>query len=66
LTDNPGFYTSGDAGFFDENGFLHIMTRLDDVFPFLKLFFKIKQNKLKKIIILNKIINTAGHRLSTA
>lgn len=42
LSDSPGFYTSGDAGYFDEDGYLHVMTRLDD------------------------IINTAGHRLSTA
>lgn len=31
LSDNPGFYTTGDAGFLDENGYLHIMTRMDDV-----------------------------------
>lgn len=42
LRDNPGYYTTGDAGYFDEEGYLHVMTRLDDV------------------------INTAGHRLSTA
>ncbi|CAD8200316.1 unnamed protein product [Paramecium pentaurelia] len=42
LSDTPGYYTAGDAGFFDQNGYLHIMTRIDD------------------------IINTAGHRLSTA
>lgn len=42
LADTPGYYTAGDAGFFDTEGYLHIMTRIDD------------------------IINTAGHRLSTA
>jgi propionyl-CoA synthetase len=50
LADSPGYYTSGDAGYYDKDGFiiilikgyLHVMTRLDD------------------------IINTAGHRLSTA
>lgn len=42
MADTPGYYTAGDAGFFDEEGYLHIMTRIDD------------------------IINTAGHRLSTA
>jgi len=31
LTDSPGYYTSGDAGFFDEEGYVHVMTRLDDV-----------------------------------
>lgn len=31
LSDVPGCYTSGDAGFFDENGYLNIMTRIDDV-----------------------------------
>lgn len=31
LADTPGYYTSGDAGVIDENGYLHIMTRLDDV-----------------------------------
>jgi propionyl-CoA synthetase len=42
LSDTPGYYTSGDAGYFDGDGYLNVMTRLDD------------------------IINTAGHRLSTA
>lgn len=42
LEDTPGYYTSGDAGYFDNDGYLNVMTRLDD------------------------IINTAGHRLSTA
>eukprot|EP00828_Plagiopyla_frontata_P003178 TRINITY_DN1085_c0_g1_i1.p1 TRINITY_DN1085_c0_g1~~TRINITY_DN1085_c0_g1_i1.p1 ORF type:complete len:553 (-),score=63.70 TRINITY_DN1085_c0_g1_i1:119-1777(-) len=37
-----GYYKTGDAGYFDEDGYLHVMTRLDDV------------------------INTCGHRLSTA
>lgn len=31
LTETPGWYTSGDAGYFDENGYLSIMTRTDDV-----------------------------------
>ncbi|KAG7353856.1 AMP-dependent synthetase and ligase [Nitzschia inconspicua] len=38
----PGFYATGDAGFLDEDGYVYIMGRTDD------------------------IINTAGHRLSTA
>ena len=31
LADTPGYYTTGDAGFKDERGYLHIMTRMDDV-----------------------------------
>jgi len=31
LVDTPGHYTTGDAGMFDDNGYLHIMTRTDDV-----------------------------------
>lgn len=31
LTETPGYYTTGDAGVFDENRYLHIMTRTDDV-----------------------------------
>ena len=31
LSDTPGYYTTGDAGFIDEHGYLHIMTRVDDV-----------------------------------
>lgn len=42
LQETPGYYTSGDAGYFDDDGYLNVMSRLDD------------------------IINTAGHRLSTA
>lgn len=42
LQEAPGYYTTGDAGYFDDDGYLNVMTRLDD------------------------IINTAGHRLSTA
>eukprot|EP01017_Pseudomicrothorax_dubius_P035240 TRINITY_DN4908_c0_g1_i2.p1 TRINITY_DN4908_c0_g1~~TRINITY_DN4908_c0_g1_i2.p1 ORF type:complete len:233 (-),score=84.63 TRINITY_DN4908_c0_g1_i2:90-788(-) len=42
LSKAPGYYFTGDAGYFDSHGYLNIMTRVDD------------------------IINTAGHRLSTA
>jgi len=31
LTDTPGYYTTGDAGVIDEKGYIHIMTRVDDV-----------------------------------
>lgn len=31
FSDSPGYYTTGDAGYFNENGYLHIMTRMDDV-----------------------------------
>jgi propionyl-CoA synthetase len=31
LADSPGYYTSGDAGYVDEEGYVHVMTRLDDV-----------------------------------
>lgn len=31
LADTPGFYTTGDAGVIDEKGYVHIMTRTDDV-----------------------------------
>jgi propionyl-CoA synthetase len=31
LADTPGYYTTGDAGLLDEHGYLHIMTRMDDV-----------------------------------
>lgn len=31
LADTPGYYTTGDAGFKDANGYLSIMTRMDDV-----------------------------------
>ena len=27
----PGFYESGDAGFIDEEGYVHVMTRTDDI-----------------------------------
>lgn len=31
LAETPGFYTTGDAGMIDDKGYLHIMTRVDDV-----------------------------------
>ena len=31
LSDTPGYYTTGDAGVIDENGYLSIMTSVDDV-----------------------------------
>ena len=31
LSDTPGYYTTGDAGIIDERGYIHIMTRMDDV-----------------------------------
>ena len=31
LADTPGYYTTGDAGVIDAKGYLHIMTRMDDV-----------------------------------
>ena len=31
LSDHPGFYTSGDGGFFDADGYLYVMGRTDDV-----------------------------------
>ena len=31
LSETPGYYTTGDAGIFDEKGYFHIMTRTDDV-----------------------------------
>ncbi|MEM7441824.1 MAG: propionyl-CoA synthetase [Pseudomonadota bacterium] len=31
MTDFPGYYKTGDAGFVDEDGYVHVMTRVDDV-----------------------------------
>jgi len=31
LTENEGYYTSGDAGFIDDDGYVFVMTRTDDV-----------------------------------
>jgi propionyl-CoA synthetase len=31
LADTPGYYTTGDAGIIDDKGYVHIMTRTDDV-----------------------------------
>jgi len=31
LAETPGYYTTGDAGVIDSNGYIHIMTRTDDV-----------------------------------
>ena len=31
LAEYPGYYKTGDAGFLDEDGYLHVMTRTDDI-----------------------------------
>lgn len=31
FSESPGYYTTGDAGYFNDQGYLHIMTRVDDV-----------------------------------
>ncbi|HEU4437983.1 MAG TPA: propionyl-CoA synthetase [Methylomirabilota bacterium] len=31
LTRHPGFYLTGDAGYFDEDGYIYIMSRVDDI-----------------------------------
>lgn len=31
LGDSPGYYTTGDAGFFDEDGYLWVVGRIDDI-----------------------------------
>lgn len=31
LTDYPGYYKTGDAGFIDEDGYLYVMSRTDDI-----------------------------------
>ena len=31
LNEFPGYYMSGDAGFIDDDGYVHVMTRVDDV-----------------------------------
>ena len=31
LAEFPGYYKTGDAGFIDEDGYVHVMTRVDDV-----------------------------------
>jgi propionyl-CoA synthetase len=31
LRAHPGYYTTGDSGFIDEDGFVHVMSRIDDI-----------------------------------
>ena len=31
MEDYPGYYCTGDAGYFDDDGYLHIVTRTDDI-----------------------------------
>src|SRR5258707_10825563 len=31
LTTYPGYYQTGDAGFIDADGYIHVMTRTDDI-----------------------------------
>jgi propionyl-CoA synthetase len=31
LEAHPGYYTTGDSGFVDEDGFVHVMSRIDDI-----------------------------------
>ena len=27
----PGYYDTGDSGFYDEDGYFHVMSRVDDI-----------------------------------
>ena len=31
MSDIPGYYNTGDAGIIDDKGYVHVMTRTDDV-----------------------------------
>src|SRR3546814_4896922 len=31
LSQHPGYYTTGDAGLVDADGFVHVMSRVDDI-----------------------------------
>ena len=31
MTDYPGYYQTGDAGFIDDDGYVYIMARTDDI-----------------------------------
>lgn len=31
LQEVPGYYSTGDGGYFDDDGYLNVMTRLDDI-----------------------------------
>lgn len=31
MKESPGYYTTGDAGYFDEDGYLNVSTRVDDM-----------------------------------
>jgi propionyl-CoA synthetase len=68
----PGYYRAGDAGYRDEEGYVHIMNRVDGMgncfrahaaASELSLSCQFDQSLLSKNIA--DVINVAGHRLST-
>ena len=54
LAETPGYYTTGDAGVIDKNGYVHIMTRTDDVIN-VKIFDEsneeVPRDTLGKVVI---------------
>jgi propionyl-CoA synthetase len=58
LVDTPGYYTTGDAGVLDAQGYLHIMTRLDDVIN--TCGHRISTGRLEEVV------NTHGHVVESA
>ena len=40
MTQFPGYYCTGDAGYIDADGYVFVMTRIDDVVKYHLLFFR--------------------------
>ena len=58
LAESPGFYTTGDAGVVDERGYVHIMTRVDDVIN--TAGHRISTGRLEEVV------NDHGHVVESA
>ena len=58
LADTPGYYTTGDAGMIDEHGYIHIMTRMDDVIN--TAGHRISTGRLEEVVNTNeKVVESA-------
>jgi len=59
--DHPGYYSTGDAGYLDEDGYIYVMTRTE----YVKCIHICTDLLILHRSACSDVINVAGHRLTT-